>query len=355
MPERLYPAEVTATDRFGLTLFFALVAHALLVFGVGFVAEDPQPDLASTLDIVLVQHRTESKPEEAEFLAQASQDGGGESERPDRPVTPLPTPVEGQQAEVVASAPPVPPAPPSVAEPAPPVPAPVVEPVAEPAPEPEPAPSQPAPTPVLTQTQPAKQKVVAKAAEKTREKPRKPDPEPAARAAAATEPEPQAEKKPKPAPQPPPVQTLNAAALVTRSMAMASLSAEIDQKLQAYAERPRRKWITARTTESIYAAYMDAWRVKVERVGNLNYPDEARRKRLSGALLLDVALNADGSINAVTLRRSSGHKVLDDAAIRIVELAAPYSRFPSDIAAETDILHIERTWRFLNSDRFSGG
>ena len=136
---------------------------------------------------------------------------------------------------------------------------------------------------------------------------------------------------------------------------MASLSAEIDQKLQAYAERPRHKWITARTAASQYAAYMDAWRLKVERVGNLNYPDEARRKRLSGALLLDVALNADGTINAITLRRSSGHKVLDDAAIRIVELAAPYSEFPAAIASETDILHIERTWRFLSSDRFSGG
>ena len=264
--------------------------------------------------------------------------------------------MEGQQAEVVAAAPPLPPLEPMPVEPEPPAPAPepVVEPVAEPEPQPAPAPPKPAPTPVLTQTQPARQKVAAKAAEKPRETPEKPDPEPAAEPA-ASEPIPEAKTKPAPAPEPPPVKTLNAAALVTQSLAMASLSAEIDQKLQAYAERPRRKWITARTTESKYAAYMDAWRIKVERVGNLNYPDEARRKRLSGALLLDVALNADGSINTVTLRRSSGHKVLDDAAIRIVELAAPYARFPANIAAETDILHIERTWRFLNSDRFSGG
>ena len=355
LPERPYhTAEVTPADRFGLTLFFALVAHALVVFGVSFVPEDPQPDPASTLDIVLVQHRTENKPEEARFLAQANQDGGADSERPDRPATPLPTPMEGPQAEVVAAAPPLPPAEPQPVEPRPPAPAPVAEVVAEPEPEPKPAPPEPAPTPVLTQTQPAKQKVLAKAAEKTREKPRKPDPEPATKPTAG-KPKPDATEKPSPAPEPPPVKTVNAAALVTRSMAMASLSAEIDQKLQAYAERPRRKWITARTTESKYAAYMDAWRLKVERVGNLNYPDEARRKRLSGALLLDVALNADGSINTVTLRRSSGHKVLDDAAIRIVKLAAPYSRFPPAIAAETDILHIERTWRFLNSDRFSGG
>jgi protein TonB len=93
---------------------------------------------------------------------------------------------------------------------------------------------------------------------------------------------------------------------------------------------------------------MEAWRAKVERVGNLNYPEAARRKKLSGNLILDVALNNDGSINQITVRRSSGHKVLDDAAIRIVELASPYSPFPDHIREETDILHITRTWQFLN-------
>ena len=97
---------------------------------------------------------------------------------------------------------------------------------------------------------------------------------------------------------------------------------------------------------------MEAWRAKVERVGNLNYPDAARKKKLSGSLILDVALNDDGSTNQITIRRSSGHKVLDDAAIRIVELASPYSPFPDHIREETDILHITRTWQFLNSHRF---
>lgn len=355
MPQRVAPAaEVTASDRLGLTLFFALVAHALLVFGVSFLPEDPAPEPASTLDIILVQHQTETKPEEADYLAQASQDGGGESERPDRPATPLPAPLASTEAEVVAAAPPVPPTVPQPVETQQPAPAPEPLPVAEPDPAPEPVPPAPAPAPVLAQTTPAKQKVATRPANKTPEEPKEPDPEPTPKTAAA-EVQPEPSPEPVPAPEPPPVKTVNAATLVSQSMAMASLSAEIDQKLKAYAERPRHKWITARTSESMYAAYMDAWRMKVERVGNLNYPDEARRRRLSGALLLDVALNADGSINEITLRRSSGHKVLDDAAVRIVELAAPYSRFPADIAAETDILHIERTWRFLSNDRFSGG
>nr|MCU0937331.1 energy transducer TonB [Gammaproteobacteria bacterium] len=79
------------------------------------------------------------------------------------------------------------------------------------------------------------------------------------------------------------------------------------------------------------------WRAKVERVGNLNYPDEARRQKLSGSLLLDVSVNTDGTVNEIQLRRSSGHKVLDDAAIRIVRLAAPFPPFPKDIEQEVDM------------------
>jgi protein TonB len=150
------------------------------------------------------------------------------------------------------------------------------------------------------------------------------------------------------------VQSIDAAALVRRSLAMASLSAEVDQRLQAYAKRPRQKWISARTREHRYAAYMEAWRAKVERVGNLNYPDEARRRNLSGDLLLDVAIRTDGSVVEISVRRSSGHKVLDDAAARIVRLAAPFAPFPKSIKEETDILHVQRTWRFLTGNRFSG-
>jgi protein TonB len=98
---------------------------------------------------------------------------------------------------------------------------------------------------------------------------------------------------------------------------------------------------------------MEAWRAKVERIGNLNYPDEAKRRNLSGSLRLDVALNADGSINNIALTLSSGQKVLDDAAIAIVKLAAPYGRFPDDIKKEIDILHIVRTWQFLPDNRLS--
>ena len=74
---------------------------------------------------------------------------------------------------------------------------------------------------------------------------------------------------------------------------------------------------------------------------------------MSGSLLLDVALNSNGTVNEIIVRRSSGKKVLDDAAIRIVKLAAPYGKFPKSIAREVDILHIERTWQFMASNQFA--
>jgi len=144
----------------------------------------------------------------------------------------------------------------------------------------------------------------------------------------------------------------SASTLLTNSFKIAALSAQIKRKLEAKAEQPRRKFISASTREYRYAAYMESWRAKVEKIGNLNYPDDARRQKLSGSLILDVALNPDGSINEITVRRSSGHKILDDAAIRIVNLASPYSEFPKDIRSEFDILHITRTWRFLNNKGF---
>ncbi len=127
---------------------------------------------------------------------------------------------------------------------------------------------------------------------------------------------------------------------------MASLSAEIRQRKVAYEQRLRHKHISASTQEYRYASYMENWRAKVERVGRLHYPDEAKRQRLSGNLLLDVALNPDGTVRNITLHRSSGLKVLDDAAMRIVRLAEPFAPFPDNIRKETDVLHITRTWIF---------
>lgn len=327
---------ITPADRLGLTAFLAVAAHLVVILGITFVEEDRGLRRAPTLDVILVQKSAEEAPEDVDFLAQANQDGGGEHDTTERPSTPLPSPLTGDEPSVVSATPPLPPTKPSPESPRP------------SAMKAELAPPEPAPKPVLSQrAAPSEHKV---------ERARKPAPESDARTVSHTDkPNPESREvasRPEPEMAPQPTETVSAAALVSRSLAMASLNAEINRRLKAYAERPRRKWITARTRQHKYAAYMEAWRQKVERIGNLNYPDEARRRKLSGNLLLDVALNPDGSINEITMRRSSGQRVLDDAAVRIVKLAAPYAKFPDDIRNEVDILHIERTWQFLSGDRF---
>ena len=114
---------------------------------------------------------------------------------------------------------------------------------------------------------------------------------------------------------------------------------------------PRRKFIGARTQEYRFAQYIEDWRVKVERIGNLNYPAQARRDQIYGKLQLSVSIRADGSVENIEVSHSSGHRILDAAAMRIVKLAAPYAPLPADIRRDTDILTITRTWTFTQSDK----
>lgn len=139
--------------------------------------------------------------------------------------------------------------------------------------------------------------------------------------------------------------------LINRSMEMLTLNQQINQTLQAYSKKPQSKFISARTKEYKYASYMRDWVAKVERVGELNYPDAARRQNLSGKLIVQVAVYPDGSVREITIRKPSGHKILDDAAVRIVKLAAPFAPFPDSIKKETDVLYITRTWVFTSGNR----
>jgi protein TonB len=139
--------------------------------------------------------------------------------------------------------------------------------------------------------------------------------------------------------------------LVEKSLEIERLEAQIRREHQAYQERPKRKFVGARAQEYRFAQYVDAWRQKIERVGNLNYPEEAKARKLYGSLQLTVAIKANGEVEKVEVNRSSGHKVLDQAAIRIVRLAAPFDKFPDNIRVDTDILHITRTWTFTRSDQ----
>jgi len=318
---------VTANDRLALTFCIAVIVHAMVILGVSFAPEPAPPLRMQGLEVTLVSQKSEQAPIKPDMLAQANAQGGGSTDGAARPTTPLLTPLPAPTASVAATtlmpqasprAPPLNPLPPAVRQ----------------------TTSQAAPKPSVAPAHLVKPTAVAKL----------PEAEPTAEHATT---------EAQPAPSPSDVAATEitpalptAAQLITRSFALASLHAELQQKLDVKATRPRMKFVSASTQEFKYAAYMEAWRVKVERIGNLNYPDQARKQKLSGSLLLDVALKPDGSVLEIIVRRSSGHQVLDDAAVRIVELAGPYAPFPDEISREIDILHVTRTWKFLSTEEF---
>ena len=155
---------------------------------------------------------------------------------------------------------------------------------------------------------------------------------------------------PAPAPQP----TLDASQINQQAREMANLQARISQQWDDYQKRPKRAFVGANVREYAFARYVEDWVTKVERVGNVNYPEAARRQGIYGSLRLTVSIFANGRIEAIEVDRSSGSKVLDAAAIRIVELAAPYAPFPDDMRRKADILSITRTWTFTRSDQLVG-
>lgn len=273
-------------DRLGATLALSAILFGVLILGVGFALDPPAP-VAPTLDVILTETRSETPPEDADFIAQANNQGGGDSDRAERPreeqLAPVPKPDEGLAPEpLVAQAPP---------------------------PEPEPVPR------LLSTTGPSDQ--VLPAPEDQRE--------------TETEPLPTGQE------------------LVEQSLEMARLAAEIERRQQLLAKRPRRKFVSASTKEYEYAAYLRAWVARVERVGNLNYPEEARSRGLSGRLVMTVAVRRDGSIENVLLNSSSGLGILDQAAMRIVRLAEPFPPLP-ETTERVDVLHITRTWQFQNGN-----
>jgi periplasmic protein TonB len=141
--------------------------------------------------------------------------------------------------------------------------------------------------------------------------------------------------------------------LATSALAIARMEAQISRQLEEYNKRPRKAFIGSRAQEYRFAQYVEDWRLKVERIGNLNYPDGARG-RIYGSLVLSVSIRADGNLEAVEVQRSSGHQILDRAAERIVKMASPYASFPANITRDTDILVITRTWTFAPGDKLFG-
>jgi periplasmic protein TonB len=124
------------------------------------------------------------------------------------------------------------------------------------------------------------------------------------------------------------------------------LRQEVLKNAAHYNDAPHKKFISASTKEPIYAAYVQGWVARIERMGNLNYPQQARERHLRGNVTVTVGINRDGSVYSIDITRSSGSTVLDDAAKDIVRQSAPFEPIPNDEHERVDILYITRTWQF---------
>lgn len=271
-------------DRFTVCLVLATGLHAAVVFGISFGLDfEPPPEIIETLDVVLVNWRSDETPEEPDFLAQAPQRGGGDEEDDveSRPVAPLsgmfPNANLGEDVMQAQE--------------------------------------------TMPEPQSMEREVVAVEG----------DSDTPFENIEVETPEPE---------QP------TAAQIRQEAMDMAKLQPEMSRQSQFRSRLKRREYISANTREYEFASYMSAWVAKVERVGNLNYPTELRRKGLQGDLVLTVGIRHDGSVERIDVMRSSGRQEIDRAAIEIVRLASPYSPLPDNIRERVDVLHITRTWRF---------
>ena len=269
-------------QRLGATMTLSLLVHGLLILGVGFALDSAAP-VMPTLDVILTETSSALSPKQADFLAQASNQGGGEHDKSTRPR-------DNQSG-------PVPQADPGVA--------------------PRELRAQ-SPTP-----QPAPQARVVSSASGT-----------TTTATARATPTPSEQALP-PGPE-----------KIERDMRMARLAAEIHLRSERYAKRPKRKFVSASTQEYAWAGYLREWVDRVERVGNLNYPDEARRRRLQGQVVISVAIRRNGTVERADIVQSSGISLLDSSALRIARLAEPYPPLPKTDESP-DILHVTRTWQFM--------
>lgn len=291
------------TARLNFTLFFSVIIHLVILLGVGFSVSSPpnNPPLTS-LDITLVKQQTEIVPEEADFLAQANNEGGGETDKK----APDPKPDDNRVDPVTTEAAKTKPTPPP-------------QPIATPTP---PAPIEKS-VKVLTQAKAERQIQTSE----------------------------QLDKKVKPVTEvvPPTPPQLKASDLILQAKSdIKMLNQKLDQAEKKLSKKPKRRYLSPRTKQYSAAAYHESWRKKVERIGNMNYPKEAKRKRLNGSLMLSVDINPDGSVpvDGIVISRSSGHDILDKAAIKIVRLGAPYAPIPEDVLQDNDVITIIRTWKF---------
>lgn len=279
-------AQVDTSDRLSFTVFLAVALHALLILGITFNADfgaKPSP----TLEITLANYNSAKAPDKADYLAQFNQEASGTSDKSQQMTTDQIAAINDTQIQEIN------------------------------------------PTPQVLATNPSQQETLQPISTQSSNtfKIQKRD---------ATPDETEQQKKVGKDPVETPL-----------SAEIASLRAKLDQKRQAIAKRPRIRRITSVATRaSADAAYLGKWESKIEFVGNRNFPEEAVQKKIFGHLRLLTVLRPNGTIHSVEILQSSGHSILDDAALQIVHLSAPFPPFPTEIRKDVDQLEIIRTWHF---------
>lgn len=278
------PTTTAGSDQLGFFLFLAFVLHLMIILGVGFTGSEER-SYTPQLEVTLARFESNSAPEESRFIAQANQQGSGSETAPVEMTTRKLADFSDTQVRQTSAAPKL----------------------------------------VQPQTQTKEQDIISTVSEtmnsvfsKTREK--EPDPV----LADGIDPE-----------------------IRELTDSIASLEARLDEQQQTLAQQPRVRRLTSLSARrAVDAAYLHGWRTRVEEIGNRHYPVASSRYGIYGDLRLMVAISYDGSIDSIEILASSGHAVLDEAAIRIVRMAAPYDPFPTELRATTDKLEIIRTWKF---------
>lgn len=279
-------------ERFRFMIFLSACAHALLVLGVGFTYLTDANNEA-TIEVTLAQYRSQIQPDDADFIAQENQTGSGSQHEATVPSSPFLSDLNDADINEV-----------------------------RPAPEAQ----------VLNETpeQPNLTALTSINAEQVIAQQRN---------------APEQEEK----------QALSEQSSSEEiSLAIASLQAQLDLQQQAFARQPRKYTLSsASARKSHEASYLNSWRRRVEAVGNINYPVQARQQQVYGNVRMLIALNASGQISETRIIQSSGESLLDQAAVDIVNLAAPFEPFPEELKAEADILEIVRTFRFHEGNTLS--
>ncbi len=277
--------QVTSTDRLGMTLFLATILHGIVILGVSFkMNKIDDVQMTKPLDVVLVHTRSDEAPDRAKKIAQFNQQASGSQLQGSDPSSPVSSEFPMPALGLAAT-----PQPPRASE------------------------IEQAPAQKRLHTRQAVEKVVSD----TRTQPQKQAEIPKERE------------------------------LRLREMRIAQLAAELEERQRRYAERPKIHFIDASSAKSaVEARYVDDWVQRVEAIGNLNYPEKAKKDRISGKLILNVLLDNDGSVLKVQIAVSSGSRVLDEAAVQIVKLSSPFPAFPKAMREKYDQLMITRTWQF---------